>query len=145
MIYCKKYDGESYLPPGYLISIFRNGPIKLKVLANVGDNFRLLNITKNYRPDPYLKPKRLFTDYRVFAPYIIPESLILQYTDLKEYIIRVYGTKSMCIRTHLKDIPVSQIVTRGKDVKTNKGLVNKVTLKDGTIGWVWSIKEVSFV
>ena len=58
---------------------------------------------------------------------------------MEEGVVRVFRTKNM--KDWVTDITEVDIETRAKDLKVGDGLVNRVVLKDGTKGWVWSKNE----
>ena len=58
---------------------------------------------------------------------------------MDEGVVRVFRTKNM--KGWVTDITEVDIETRAKDLKVGDGLVNRVVLKDGTKGWVWSKNE----
>ena len=58
---------------------------------------------------------------------------------MEEGVVRVFRTKNM--KGWVTDITEVDIETRAKDLKVGDGLVNRVVLKDGTKGWVWSKNE----
>lgn len=58
---------------------------------------------------------------------------------MEKGVIRVFRTKGM--KDWVKDVTEIDIETRAKDLKSGNSLVNRVVLKDGTKGWVWSKNE----
>ena len=52
-----RYDGKSELKPGTILKQGRFGQFKLEVIQDLGDEIEIKNITKNYRQDPFKRPK----------------------------------------------------------------------------------------